>query len=55
MKKILMIATGGTIASRNKGNGLEPELSSEELLDCVPEIARSCVVTAVQPSSSTST
>ena len=49
MKKILMIATGGTIASRNRGNGLEPELSSEELLDCVPEIARSCAVTAVQP------
>ena len=49
MKHILMIATGGTIASRNRGNGLEPELSSRELLDCVPEIARLCAVTAVQP------
>lgn len=49
MKKILMIATGGTIASRNRGNGLEPELSSEELLDCVPEIAQFASVEAVQP------
>ena len=49
MKHILMIATGGTIASRNRGNGLEPALSSEDLLRCVPEIARSCAVTAVQP------
>lgn len=49
MKHILMIATGGTIASRNRGNGLEPAISSEELLDCVPEIARTCAVTAVQP------
>ena len=49
MKNILMIATGGTIASRNTGNGLEPVISSEELLDCVPEIAQSCAVTAAQP------
>lgn len=49
MKHILMIATGGTIASRNTGNGLEPVISSKELLECVPEVARTCAVTAVQP------
>ena len=49
MKKILMIATGGTIASKNNGDGLTPALTSKELLDCVPEIARFCQVTTVQP------
>ena len=38
-KKILMIATGGTIASKPTGSGLAPALTSEELLECVPEIA----------------
>ena len=31
MKNILLIATGGTIASTEDGHGLSPELSGEEL------------------------
>lgn len=49
MKNVLMIATGGTIASKNDGSGLTPALTSEELLACVPEIADICRVTTVQP------
>lgn len=35
MKKIFLIATGGTIASREGKNGLTPELSLEQLLQYV--------------------
>ncbi|MDE6058743.1 MAG: asparaginase [Clostridia bacterium] len=49
MKNILMIATGGTIASKNNGAGLTPALTSKELLSCVPEIAEVCRVKTVQP------
>ena len=38
MKKILLIATGGTIASAQGKNGLVPALSSEGLLSHVPEV-----------------
>lgn len=48
-KHILMIATGGTIASKETAEGLAPALSSKELLDCVPEIGSVCRVDAVQP------
>ena len=33
-KKLLLIATGGTIASRPAEDGLTPEMTSEELLQC---------------------
>ena len=49
MKKILMIATGGTIASGKSVDGLTPVLSSEELLSFVPEIKSLCEVESVQP------
>ena len=49
MKRILMIATGGTIASKETDKGLAPAVSSEELLSCVPEIADVCSVRTVQP------
>lgn len=49
MKKILLIATGGTIASRDTENGLSPELTSEELLACIPEIRALCCIDTVQP------
>ncbi len=49
MKNILMIATGGTIASTNTGAGLAPSFTSKELLDFVPEIAKICNVSQVQP------
>ena len=48
MKKILMIATGGTIASITTENGLAPAISSEELLSYVPEIRKYCDVDAIQ-------
>lgn len=48
MKRILFIATGGTIASKNSGAGLTPVMTSEDLLACVPEIADVCRVEAVQ-------
>ncbi len=44
-----MIATGGTIASKNSGAGLAPALTSGELLASVPEIAALCDVTETQP------
>lgn len=48
-KKILMIATGGTIASKETKDGLAPAISSNELLSCVPEVAQTCCVDTVQP------
>ena len=49
MKKILLLATGGTIASRpTAAGGLAPAITSEELLACVPELADLCAVDAVQ-------
>ncbi len=44
MKKILFIATGGTIASRKSEKGLEPQISPEELLSYVPDVAELCQV-----------
>ena len=38
-KHILLVATGGTIASKEEGNGLSPALSGEELTRYVPEVA----------------
>ena len=40
MKKILLIATGGTIASEETGEGLAPEISAAGLLDRVPGLGR---------------
>jgi L-asparaginase len=48
MKKILLIATGGTIASRAGNNGLVPAITSDELLKYVPEIRSFCEVTSTQ-------
>ncbi len=48
MKRILLIATGGTIASKNTGAGLAPALTCKELLACVPELEEICEVEAVQ-------
>ena len=49
MKKILIIATGGTIASLPTENGLSPNIDSQQLIACVPEIEKYCEVSAVQP------
>ena len=48
MKKILLIGTGGTIASEMGESGLRPELTSEQLLRYLPDIGRICQVDCVQ-------
>ncbi len=55
MKRILLIATGGTIASRYMKEGLEPQITAEELLNYVPEAKAFCQITACQPFSLDST
>ncbi|MFA9424371.1 MAG: asparaginase domain-containing protein, partial [Sedimentibacter sp.] len=47
-KNILLIATGGTIASKKTENGLAPGITSEELLGYVPEIKEFCNVDTIQ-------
>ena len=48
MKKILLIATGGTIASRPTEGGLAPRLRAEDILSCVPALASLCKIDAMQ-------
>lgn len=48
LKKILLLATGGTIASKYTENGLAPELSPQELLQYVPEAREFCDVDCIQ-------
>ena len=48
MKKVLMLATGGTIASKDSGQGLTPAITSEEILSYVPAIGTLCQVDAIQ-------
>ena len=43
-----MLATGGTIASKDSGDGLCPAITSEEILGYVPEVGKLCRVDAVQ-------
>lgn len=47
-KKILLIATGGTIASQNSGNGLIPLIRAEEILSYIPDVYEFCSPSAVQ-------
>lgn len=49
MKKLLLIATGGTIASQKTGDALAPSLSPQELLGYVPDAASFCQIHALQP------
>ena len=48
MKHILLIATGGTIACKDAGDGLTPQLTSSDLMALVPELERICLADAVQ-------
>lgn len=47
MKHILLIATGGTIASKDNGNGLTPSIDVNILLDYIPVIRQMCHVTGI--------
>ena len=48
MKRVLVIATGGTIASAEEGSGLAPALTGEQLVAFVPEVAQACHVEVSQ-------
>ena len=48
MKRVLVIATGGTIASAEEGSGLAPALTGEQLVAFVPEVAQICHVEVSQ-------
>lgn len=47
-KRILMIGTGGTIASKQTENGLKPGLSSEDILSYIPQVEDVCEVRTMQ-------
>ncbi|MBE6901903.1 MAG: asparaginase [Ruminococcaceae bacterium] len=49
MKKILFIATGGTIACSYSQAGLSPEADSSALLACLPELKDLCDIDEMQP------
>ncbi len=48
MKRILLIGTGGTIASSPTDDGLTPSISGSELLEKVPEIKGFCTPHCIQ-------
>ena len=48
MKKILLIATGGTIASQLGAEGMIPGIQADGLLKYVPEVLEICQPSAVQ-------
>ena len=48
MKRILLIGTGGTIASQVTEDGLAPELTSDQLLAHIPVISEICRVESLQ-------
>lgn len=49
MKKVLLIATGGTIASKGSENGLVPKADADEILSFVTEYKEICDVDCIQP------
>lgn len=55
MKRILVIGTGGTIASKPTQNGLAPALSANALLEAIPFAASFCEIECTQAFSLDST
>ena len=47
-RKVLLVCTGGTIASKQTGNGLAPEIGAEEILAYVPSLRDRYEIDAVQ-------
>lgn len=43
-KKVLLIATGGTIASKRSHHGLKPQITPEELICYIPQVKTICEV-----------
>lgn len=48
MRQILVIATGGTIASKEGGFGLTPAATGRELIEGIPDIPEDCRITVLQ-------
>ena len=48
MKRILMLSTGGTIATQETEAGKVPKLSSRALLGAIPELSALCQVDALE-------
>ena len=48
MKNILLIGTGGTIASKQTAGGLAPGLSSDDILSYIPQVKDVCNVDTLQ-------
>jgi len=48
MKRILLLTTGGTIASQQSDHGLLPSLSAQDLLSYVPDVAKYAHVDAIE-------
>ena len=48
MKKILMITTGGTIASIPSDNGLIPEISGKDIISLMPELKNICTIDTLE-------
>lgn len=48
MKNILLIGTGGTIASKQTSDGLAPGLSSDDILSYIPQVKDVCNVDTLQ-------
>ena len=46
-KKVLLVATGGTIASKKTENGLTPGITPEELLGYVPDAGEYCQIDTI--------
>ncbi|WP_099469361.1 asparaginase [Konateibacter massiliensis] len=47
MKKILLLATGGTIASSDTGEGLSPSIDVEQMMSYVPEMKEHCDLSGI--------
>lgn len=44
MKKILLLSTGGTIASTKSDHGLVPKLSAKTILEFIPQLSQLCEI-----------
>ena len=49
LPQVAILATGGTIASAEDGNGLTPQLTGEQLAGYVPQAAELADIDIVQP------
>lgn len=49
MKQILLIATGGTIASKYTEHGLAPQISAEEIISYIPAAKEFCQIDTAAP------